>query len=144
MIFNKRRRDKFHKISRFETTSRLLSANCVLLNHSLYRSESVILREVDAAIMDQIVAELSSAAIQVSWRRYWCRSTSAKPAVRRSPQQRTSQVHRAGVRNGKDISKLTYRLLNLRCYPFKCPMYHVFIDIYLGNVVDTYPLSTHM
>ena len=34
-----------------------------------------------------------------------CRSTSAKPAVRRSPQQRTSQVHPTGVRNSKDFSK---------------------------------------
>ena len=32
-----------------------------------------------------------------------CRSTSAKPAVRRSPQQRTPQVHREGVRNCKNI-----------------------------------------
>ena len=32
-----------------------------------------------------------------------CRSTSAKPSVRRSPQQRTSQVHRTGIRNIKDI-----------------------------------------
>ena len=32
-----------------------------------------------------------------------CRSTSAKPAVRRSPQQRTSQVHRTGARNCKDF-----------------------------------------
>ena len=30
-----------------------------------------------------------------------CRSTSAKPADRRSPQQRTSQVHRAGSRTVK-------------------------------------------
>ena len=36
-----------------------------------------------------------------------CRSTSAKPAVRRSPQQRTSQVHQTGNRNFKDISNLS-------------------------------------
>ena len=33
-----------------------------------------------------------------------CRSTSAKPAVRRSPQQRTSQVHLAEVRDSSDTS----------------------------------------
>ena len=33
-----------------------------------------------------------------------CRSTSAKPAVRRSPQQRTSQIHQTRIRNFKDIS----------------------------------------
>ena len=32
-----------------------------------------------------------------------CRSTSAKPADRRSPQQRTSQVHKTRIRNFKDI-----------------------------------------
>ena len=32
-----------------------------------------------------------------------CRSTSAKRAVRRSPEQRTSQVHQTGIRNFKDI-----------------------------------------
>ena len=35
-----------------------------------------------------------------------CRSTSAKPAVRRSPQQRTSQVHLADVRDSSDTSNL--------------------------------------
>ena len=34
------------------------------------------------------------------------RSTSAKPAVRRSPQQRTSQVHLAEVRDSSDTSNL--------------------------------------
>ena len=33
-----------------------------------------------------------------------CRSTSAKPAVRRSPQQRTPQVHLAEVRDSSDTS----------------------------------------
>ena len=35
-----------------------------------------------------------------------CRSTSAKPGVRRSPQQRTSQVHLAEVRDSSDTSNL--------------------------------------
>ena len=35
-----------------------------------------------------------------------CRSTSAKPAVRRSPQQRTPQVHLAEVRDRSDTSNL--------------------------------------
>ena len=56
-----------------------------------------------------------------------CRSTSAKPAVRRSPQQRTSQVHRTGVRNCKDISNsptnyLTYNLIRFN---------YVLINLYL-------------
>ena len=38
-----------------------------------------------------------------------CRSTSAKPGVRRSPQQRTSQVHQAGIRTVKTF-KLTHEL----------------------------------
>ena len=38
-----------------------------------------------------------------------CRSTSAKPAVRRSPQQRTPQVHQAGIRTVETL-KLTYEL----------------------------------
>ena len=33
-----------------------------------------------------------------------CRSTSAKLAVRQSPQQRTSQIHQTGNRNFKDVS----------------------------------------
>ena len=36
-----------------------------------------------------------------------CRSTSAKPAVRRSPQQRTSQVHQEGNKTVETL-KLTY------------------------------------
>ena len=36
-----------------------------------------------------------------------CRSTSAKPAVRWSPQQRTPQVHQAGIKTVKTL-KLTY------------------------------------
>ena len=57
-----------------------------------------------------------------------CRSTSAKPAVRRSPQQRTPQVHRAGVRNCKDISNTftnycTYDLIHLNL---------VLVNLYLG------------
>ena len=35
-----------------------------------------------------------------------CRSTSAKPAVRRSPQQRTPQVHLAEVRERSDTLNL--------------------------------------
>ena len=38
-----------------------------------------------------------------------CRSTSAKPAVRRSPQQRTSQVHQTGIGTVETL-KLTYEL----------------------------------
>ena len=58
-----------------------------------------------------------------SWKRNWasespfqkegeCRSTSAKPAVRQSPQQRTSQVHQPRTRTSKTL-KLIYELLNL-------------------------------
>ena len=35
-----------------------------------------------------------------------CRSTSAKPADRRSPQQRTPQVHLVEVRGSSDTSNL--------------------------------------
>ena len=44
-----------------------------------------------------------------------CRSMSAKPAVRRSPQQRTSQVHQTGIRNFKDIQThlQTFKLMIL-------------------------------
>ena len=42
-----------------------------------------------------------------------CRSTYAKPAVRRSPQQRTPQVHLAEVRDSNDTSNLYKKLLNL-------------------------------
>ena len=38
-----------------------------------------------------------------------CRSTSAKPAVKRSLQQRTSQVHRTGIKTVETV-KLTYEL----------------------------------
>ena len=38
-----------------------------------------------------------------------CRSTSAKPAVRRSPQQRTPQVHRTDIKTVKTF-KLTHEL----------------------------------
>ena len=38
-----------------------------------------------------------------------CRSTSAEPAVRRSPQQRRSQVHQTGIRTVETL-KLTYEL----------------------------------
>ena len=34
-----------------------------------------------------------------------CRSTSAKPAVRQSPQQRTSQVHQTGIKTVKTIKR---------------------------------------
>ena len=44
-----------------------------------------------------------------------CRSTSAKPAVRRSPQQRTPQVHQAGIRNRQDIPN---SLTNYQTYAF--------------------------
>ena len=44
-----------------------------------------------------------------------CRSTSAKPAVRRSPQQRTSQVHRTAIRNIKNIPN---SLMNYETYHF--------------------------
>ena len=38
-----------------------------------------------------------------------CRSTSAKPAVRRSPQQRTPQVHQTEIKTVKTL-KLTQKL----------------------------------
>ena len=41
-----------------------------------------------------------------------CRSTSAKPAIRRSPQQRTPQVHQTGIRTVETL-KLTYS--NIYC-----------------------------
>ena len=44
-----------------------------------------------------------------------CRSTSAKPAVRRSPQQSTSQIHQTGIRNFKDIPN---SLMNYETYDF--------------------------
>ena len=59
-------------------------------------------------------------------RLYWetssgsnCRSTSAKPAVRRSPQQRTSQVHREGSRTVKHSNLLKHLL------------HHSLINLYL-------------
>ena len=39
--------------------------------------------------------------------------------------------------------KHTYELLNLGFYPFKYPMHHVLINLYLGYVVGTYPPSIH-
>ena len=39
-----------------------------------------------------------------------CRSTSAKPADRRSPQERTSQVHREGSRTVKHSNLLKHLL----------------------------------
>ena len=48
-----------------------------------------------------------------------CRSTSAKPADRRSPQQRTSQVHREGSRTVKHSNLLQHLL------------YHSLINSYL-------------
>ena len=69
-----------------------------------------------------------------------CRSTSAKPAVRRSPQQKTSQVHQTGIRTVETL-KLTYELvLSL----LKYLLHYVLINLYLGYVVETYPLSIHM
>ena len=44
-----------------------------------------------------------------------CSSTSTKPAARGSPQQRTSQVHRTGIRNIKDIPN---SLMNYETYDF--------------------------
>ena len=49
-----------------------------------------------------------------------CRSTSAKPADRRSPQQRTSQVHREGSRTVKHSNLLKHLL------------YHSLINSYLS------------
>ena len=40
--------------------------------------------------------------------------------------------------------KLIYKLLNSRFCPFKYPMYHVLLNLYLRYIVDTYPLSTHV
>ena len=47
-----------------------------------------------------------------------CRSTFAKPAVRRYPQQRTPQVHQAGIRNLKTF-QTCLRTIRLMIYPFK-------------------------
>ena len=47
-----------------------------------------------------------------------CRNMSANPAVKRSPQQRTSQVHQTGTRTLKTF-KLTYELSNLWFHPLK-------------------------
>ena len=57
-----------------------------------------------------------------------CRSTSAKPADRRSPQQRTSQVHREGSRTVKHSNLLKHLL------------HHSLINLYLrirGRYVST-------
>ena len=56
-----------------------------------------------------------------------CRSTSAKPAARRSPQQRTSQFHREGSRT-VEILKLTHKL---QFYSFKHSFQHLLIDLYI-------------
>ena len=69
-----------------------------------------------------------------------CRSKSAKPAVRRSPQQGTSQVHQQGIRTVETL-KLSHEL---SFYPLKQLLYHVLISVNLGYVVDTYPLNNHM
>ena len=50
-----------------------------------------------------------SSTLQCNRKSGFCRSTSAKPADRRSPQQRTSQVHREGSRT-VEILKFTYKL----------------------------------
>ena len=70
-----------------------------------------------------------------------CRNTSAKPAVRRSPQRRSSQVRQTRIRTLKTF-KLTYELLKFWFYPLKYVTHHVFINYYLGYVVGTYPPST--
>ena len=54
----------------------------------------------------------------ITCRVFNCRSTCAKPAVRRSPQQRTPQVNQAGIRTVKTIKrthelKLHHVLINL-------------------------------
>ena len=56
------------------------------------------------------------------------RNMSAKPAVRRSPQQRTSQVHQTIIRT----FKLTFELLNLCFYPLKYFSHHVLFNSSLG------------
>ena len=71
-----------------------------------------------------------------------CRNMSVKPAVRRSPQQRTPQVHQTKIRT-LETFKLTYELLNLWFHPLKYLSHHVFINLYLGYVVGTYPPSIH-
>ena len=63
-----------------------------------------------------------------------CRSTSAKPAVRRSPQQRTPQVHQTGIRTVETL-KLTHKL---GFYLLKHLLHHLLINLCLGYVVDTY------
>ena len=69
----------------------------------------------------------------------FCRSTSAKPADKRSPQQRTSQVHRGGSRIETIPNLFTnYNFMYLNI----CFNIHSLIYIY-GYVVDTCPLTTH-
>ena len=68
-----------------------------------------------------------------------CRNMSAKPEVRRSPQQRTSQFHQTGIRT-LETFKLTYELC---FYPLKFLSHYVIIRLCLGQVVDTYPPSIH-
>ena len=72
----------------------------------------------------------------------YCRNVSVKTAVRRSPQQRTSQVHKTGIKTLKTF-KLTYELLNLWFHPLKYSSHHVFINLYLRYVVGTNPPSIH-
>ena len=58
-------------------------------------------------IKDKRTAELKANDREVEENGRWnCRSTSAKPAVRQSPQQRTPQVHLAEVRDINDSSNL--------------------------------------
>ena len=55
------------------------------------------------------------------------------------PQQRTSQVHQTGIRT-VEILKLTYEL---KFYLLKHLLHYELNNLYLGYVVDTYPLSIH-
>ena len=55
------------------------------------------------------------------------RSRSAKPAVRRSPQQRTPQVHQTGIR-GVETLKLTHKL---QFHLLKHLLHHLLNNLYL-------------
>ena len=62
-----------------------------------------------------------------------CRSTSAKPADKRSPQQRTSQVHRKGNRTVPNLLPELKKLMTL---------YHVSLIVctYMGTYIYVPPL----
>ena len=58
----------------------------------------------------------------------WCRSTSAKPAVRRSPQQRTFQFHQQRTRTFRTLKLIyeTIKLVTSFTYTFNASFIHQF------------------